>query len=226
MDLKLKDVAELLSVSEAAIRKWLTEGKIPAYRLDDEYRFSRTEIENWMINHDTSLEERQIYPEEESSNHKKGWQQFSLFRAIHKGIVLERTKAKDKESLICDVMQHIAPLLMADAEGMSEMLIERELLMPTSIGFGIAVPHTRDFLTKGSLDMVCPVFLEEPLEWGALDKEPVHALFFFFASDDKKHLNLLAKLAHLCSEPASRAFLKSRPTKAALLDYIKKWESA
>ena len=228
MDLKLKDVAELLSVSETTIRRWLSEGKIPAYRLHHQYRFSRTEIENWMLSRRLGTEgvreERQIYPEEESAT-KKGWQQFSLFRAIHKGIVLHRPKAIDKESLICDAMHHIAPMLMADSEGMSEMLIERESLMPTSIGFGIAVPHTRDFLTKGSLDMVCPVFLEEPIEWGALDKERVYLLFFFFASDDKKHLNLLAKLAHLCSEPASREFLKSRPDKAALLDYIKKWES-
>ena len=33
MDLKIKDVAELLSVSETTIRRWVTEGKIPVYRL-------------------------------------------------------------------------------------------------------------------------------------------------------------------------------------------------
>ncbi|NGX51641.1 MAG: hypothetical protein K1060chlam2_01514, partial [Chlamydiae bacterium] len=33
MDLKIKDVAELLSVSETTIRRWLSDGKIPAYRL-------------------------------------------------------------------------------------------------------------------------------------------------------------------------------------------------
>ena len=49
MDLKIKDVAELLSVSETTIRRWLTGGKIPAYRLNHQYRFSRIEIENWMM---------------------------------------------------------------------------------------------------------------------------------------------------------------------------------
>lgn len=225
MDLEVKDVAELLSVSETTIRQWLSEGKIPAYQLQHQYRFSREEIETWMLQNRTSDQpaDRQIYPKEESSH--KGWQQFSLFRAIHKGVVLKKQNATDKNSLIQEVMTEVAPLLAADPEGMSEMLIEREDLMPTALGFGIAVPHTRDFLTEGSLDVVCPVFLEEPLEWGALDRRPVYALFFFFASDDKKHLGLLAKLAHLCLDPANRTFLESRPDKGALLDYIKKWET-
>src|SRR5579872_484768 len=49
MDLKIKDVAELLNVSETTIRRWLIDGKIPAYRLNHQYRFSRIEIENWMM---------------------------------------------------------------------------------------------------------------------------------------------------------------------------------
>jgi len=34
MDLKIKDVAELLNVSETTIRRWLKDGKIPAYQLN------------------------------------------------------------------------------------------------------------------------------------------------------------------------------------------------
>ena len=49
MDLKIKDVAKLLSVSETTIRRWLAEGKIPAYRLHRQYRFSRMEIEDWVM---------------------------------------------------------------------------------------------------------------------------------------------------------------------------------
>ena len=48
MDLKIKDVAELLNISETTVRRWLVDGKIPAYRLNHQYRFSRIEIENWM----------------------------------------------------------------------------------------------------------------------------------------------------------------------------------
>ncbi len=53
MDFKVKDVAELLNVSETTIHQWLTEGKIPAYRLNDQYCFSRGEIQNWMMSNRT-----------------------------------------------------------------------------------------------------------------------------------------------------------------------------
>ncbi|MCF7806507.1 MAG: PTS sugar transporter subunit IIA [Simkaniaceae bacterium] len=233
MDLKIKDVAELLHVSETTIRRWLGEGKIPAYKLHHQYRFSRTEIENWMLSHrlrpSHTPQEKEIYSNEQSIDpalsSKKGWQQFSLFRAIHKGGVIHKHVSSDKATLIRDVMQEISLLLGVDAEGVGEMLLDRESLMPTALGHGIAIPHTRDFLIKSSFDLVCPVFLETPIDWGALDGEKVHTCFFLFASDDKHHLNLLAKIAYLTSDPKMRALFQSRPEKNILLDTIKQWES-
>lgn len=49
MDLKIKDVADLLNVSETTIRRWLSDGKIPAYRINHQYRFNRLEIEDWVM---------------------------------------------------------------------------------------------------------------------------------------------------------------------------------
>lgn len=57
MDLKIKDVAELLSVSETTIRRWLLDGKIPAYKLNRQYRFSKIEIENWMMKRKLNVSE-------------------------------------------------------------------------------------------------------------------------------------------------------------------------
>ena len=61
MDLKIGDVAELLQVSEKTIRRWLAEEKIPSYRINDQYRFSLMEIENWMMSWQQSQE--QIFPQ-------------------------------------------------------------------------------------------------------------------------------------------------------------------
>jgi PTS system nitrogen regulatory IIA component len=46
-----------------------------------------------------------------------------------------------------------------------------------------------------------------------------------FASNDKRHLHLLAKIAHFISEQESLDYLKTKPSKQELLDYIKKWEA-
>ena len=61
MDLKIKDVAELLNVSETTIRRWLKDGKIPAYQLNHQYRFSRGEIEDWMMKCKLKLGQRRFF---------------------------------------------------------------------------------------------------------------------------------------------------------------------
>jgi len=96
MDLKIKDVTELLNVSKTTIRRWLKDEKIPAYQLNHQYRFSRNEIEDWMLTCKLKINksgflpfsEKQIYSpleEELIPVQKEGMQQFSLYRAMHKG---------------------------------------------------------------------------------------------------------------------------------------------
>jgi len=236
MDLKIKDVAELLNVSETTIRRWLKDGKIPAYQLNHQYRFSRGEIEDWMMKCKLNLgkdgfspfEEKQIYPavEEEPHAGRGGTQQFSLYRAMHKGGVLGDIPAKNKTQLIKTVMQKAAPRLGLDADLMSELLLDREALMSTALNSGIAVPHPRDtVLEHPGSDAIITVFPEKPIDYDALDGQPVHTLFFLFSSSDKTHLHLLSKLAHLTSQPESLKFLAAKPSPDALLAYIKEWEA-
>ncbi len=238
MDLKIKDVAELLNVSETTIRRWLSDGKIPAYRINHQYRFSRIEIENWMMRCKLKLSESgssvfnetQIYPPLEpqdspETSSRGGMHHFCLYRALHQGDVFSTIGGQTKEELIRGTTKAIAQKLNVDAEVLAELLIDREKLMPTALNNGLAVPHTRDFLRKGPLDMVFVVFPQNPIEYGALDGKPVFALFFLFASNDKGHLQLLAKLAHLSSDPKALAFFNLKPNKKDLLDFIRSWES-
>lgn len=228
MDLKLKDVADLLNVSETTVRRWLADGKIPAYRLNHQYRFSRIEIENWMmkcklrpINESNPELPFEGKPEETL---RSGSQHFSLFRAIHRGNVYTEIDAATKEEIILSTVPLIADHLQRDADMLAELLLDREKMMPTALGCGIAIPHARDCLPDVSFDLVTVVFPKEPIEYGALDGEKVHTLFFLFASNDKTHLHLLAKIAHLTSDPEALAFLKTRPERAALLEFVREWE--
>lgn len=239
MDLKIKDVADLLNVSETTIRRWISDGKIPTYRinqLEQDYYFSRTEIENWVISHKLDKtngispftrrkEADSISIPTSGPSTTGGSKQFSLFRAIHKGDVFHHLKGQTKEEIIRNTMRKVAKLLHADADVMTDLLLDRENLMPTALNNGIAIPHTRDSLLHGHHDVVIVVFLDEPLEYGALDGQPVHTLFFLFACEDKRHLHLLAKIAHLSSQPHVREFFQTKPSKEQLLSFVKEWES-
>ena len=219
MDLRKQDVAELLSVSIQTINNLIQSGEIPFYTLESEHRFNRQEIENWM------LKKKGALPFGESHEAASPWQQFGLYRAIHKGDVILDTNATDKDALIQETMERASGQISLDAESVSDLLLEREKLMPTSLSNGIAVPHTREFLLEGLFDAVFVVYPPEPINWGALDNNPVHTLFFLFACDDKRHLNLLAKIAHFASSEECLNFIQDRPPKNTLLNYIKNWEA-
>lgn len=222
MDLTIDDVATLLNVSENTIKRWVSNGEIPYYLLHKQYRFSRDEVENWMF----SRKQEALAPaKKEMSREKLGTQQFGLFRAIHKGGVWVDVPGKTKEEVIRNAMKQIAGELHLDAEVITELLLDRENLMPTALSNGVGVPHTRDFLLQEAYDVIAVVFPKKPIEYGALDGAPVHTLFFLFACDDKRHLHLLAKLAHLSSKPENLAFFKTHPDKVQLLEYVKTWES-
>lgn len=236
MDLKVKDVADLLNVSETTVRRWVSDKKIPSYKIDQHHYFSRSEIESWVISHNLDkthgtspfLKSRETEipsPIEISGPARNGNKQFSLFRAVHKGDVFHNIVGKSKEEIIRNTMKKTAKTLQFDEEVMTDLLLDREYLMPTALNNGIAVPHTRDTLLHSHHDAVTVVFLDSPLEYGALDGKPVHTLFFLFACEDKRHLHLLAKIAHLSSQPRAVDFFLTRPSKEKLLTFLKEWES-
>lgn len=232
MDLKSKDVAELLNVSETTVRRWVVDGKIPSYHINNQHRFNRQEIEDWLMSQKLKSGSSVPFtphqaaedPVDHAALNSRGSKQFSLYRAIHKGGVLHNVPGATKEEVIRATMKQMAGTLNLDAEVISDLLLDREQLQPTALNNGIAIPHTRDFLLNANVDLVTVVFSAQPLDYGALDGKPVHTLFFLFASDDKRHLHLLAKIAHLSSQPDALQLLRSKPSKDQLLEYIKEWE--
>ena len=220
MDLEIKEVAELLRVAEDTLIEWVKEGKIPAYTISDRYRFNRSEIEDWVMQ-----QKRQHTEKPTRANHTQGQLTFNLFRALNKGDVFTDIEGESKLAVIKETVRRLSPRLKLDPEVLTDIIMQREELMPTAIGGGFAIPHARDFLLQGQNDIVACVFLKNPIDYGALDGQPVHTLFFLLASDDKRHLSLLAKIAHLVSSKDMQPVLQSAPEKEKLLQAIQQWEA-
>src|SRR5512136_604223 len=47
MQLKSRDAARLLDVTEEVLERWVRRGELPAERVDDQYRFNRVELLEW-----------------------------------------------------------------------------------------------------------------------------------------------------------------------------------
>lgn len=90
-----------------------------------------------------------------------------------------------------------------------EALIERENLGPTAVGHGVALPHAR----LQQLDKMRGLFvrLDKPLDFDAVDRQPVDLVFALFApaSAGVDHLKALALVSRTMRNPGICAKLRA-----------------
>jgi PTS system nitrogen regulatory IIA component len=109
-----------------------------------------------------------------------------------------------------------------DKEALLKGLVEREELGSTAIGSGYAIPHPRKFFYQDK-EYACLAiaYLDQPVEWSALDGKPVTCLFLVLSADTKDHLATLSELARLAELPEFSRFIAKKPSKQALLEFLK-----
>ena len=81
----------------------------------------------------------------------------------------------------------------------------------TGIGDGIAIPHVRNpILLHVDQPFVSLCLLRTPVEFGAIDGKPVHALFLVVSPSVPAHLKILAQLGFILRDPGMRELLARR----------------
>ena len=108
------------------------------------------------------------------------------------------------------ILQSIAEL-MADptitADSLFEGLMGRERLGSTGLGEGVAIPHCRVACDQMKVALVS---LADPIDYEAIDGEPVDLLCALVVPEDENraHLDALAELSTVFSVPANRNRLR------------------
>ncbi len=97
-----------------------------------------------------------------------------------------------KKRLMHDIADLAGSAYGLDATAAVGALLERESLGPTGVGRGVALPHAR----VSGVPAVQGVFmlLERPVDFDAVDRQPVDLVFALFAPKDAgvEHLKALA----------------------------------
>lgn len=100
-------------------------------------------------------------------------------------------------------------------------LCEREELMSTAIGLGIALAHPRVPIVKDESDeRIFIIYPKNPIDMKALDETPVHAIFVILAHSLKTHLYVLNLLSVLFRDITFLRLLKTHLDKKTLLTEI------
>ncbi|GAA6188451.1 PTS sugar transporter subunit IIA [Litorivita sp. NS0012-18] len=97
-----------------------------------------------------------------------------------------------------------------------EALQERESLGPTGVGNGVALPHAR---IDGLSEVVGAfILLEKPVDFEAVDRQPVDIAFALFAPEDAgvEHLKALALVSRTLRDASVCAKLRANTDAATL----------
>jgi len=221
MQLGVRDVSKLLNVSEKTIYRWISQGVLPAYRVNEQYRFNRAELLEWATARKMNVS-AELFDEPESN----GIAVPGLAESLQAGGIFYRLGGNDKESALRAVVEHMRLPEEVDREFLLRVLLAREAMQSTGIGDGIAIPHVRNpIVLHVSRPMITLGFLERPIEFGALDGKPVHVLFSLVSPTVRAHLQMLSRLSFALHDPAFKQAITEQASRDAILDAARRVEA-
>jgi nitrogen PTS system EIIA component len=130
--------------------------------------------------------------------------------------------ARDKAGVIAELTHHLVDRSGGGFDEVLGAVEEREAVLSTGIGFGVAIPHARSSSVK-ELSVVCGLS-PDPVPYDSIDGEPVRLFFLIVGPESSagQHVKLLSRIARLVRRDNLRQQLCEAGTPqefyAALLD--------
>ncbi len=119
--------------------------------------------------------------------------------------------ASSKKRLFQEIGDLAGSAYGMDPQATVDALLERESLGPTGVGHGVALPHARLM----DLNHVAGAFviLDKPIDFDAVDRQPVDIAFALFAPEDAgvEHLKALALVSRTLRNTALCTKLRANP---------------
>ncbi len=133
--------------------------------------------------------------------------------------------ASSKKRLMHELGDIAHAVYGVDAQAAVDALLERELLGPTGVGHGVALPHAR----LDDIDRVVGVLvlLEKPIDFNSVDRQPVDLAFALFAPREAgvEHLKALALVSRTLRDAQLCAKLRANPDPATLYTIVTEAQS-
>ncbi len=212
MELGVRDSARLLNVSEKTIYRWIKQGKLPVCRVNDQYRFNRAELLEWAASQRVNVSPEIFH---EPSN---GFAPVGLAQSLSEGGIYYRVGGADKEAVLRSAVALMPIPEQVDREFLFQLLLARESLGSTAVGNGIAIPHVRSpVVMHVSRPMITLAFLDQPVEFGALDGKPAKILFTLLSPSVRAHLHMLARLSFALQQKEFAAIIQSQGSREEIL---------
>lgn len=136
----------------------------------------------------------------------------TIIGMVRSGGVYYHITGATAEDVFTDAVSRISLPAGVSPDALLTGLMERERLMSTSIGYGVALPHPRVPLVSGTEnERIYVCYLDRGVNFDAMDGMPVHVLFLILSSGSESHLGILSGLSYLLQQQPFRDALRSKP---------------
>lgn len=114
--------------------------------------------------------------------------------------VLDQLQASTREEVIKEIVAFVAAKgMVTDPRWLETALTERERMVPTAVGNGVAFLHARHrAVDKFPRQFLMLARSREGVHFGAPDDRPTHLFFLLAFRRDQAHLRWLARLSWIC----------------------------
>lgn len=225
-DLDIDQLALYLHITPSEVSKMAVRGKIPGRRVNNEWRFSESEIHHW-------LEDR------------IGVGDAQELERVEKVLGRNMDVTSDERAMLSDFLSPLAvavPLdartrgsviremcslasqtgLLWDPNIMAEAVAAREALHPTALENGVALLHPRRPQSSNlSEPLVALGISTQPIPFGNVSGHMTDVFFLICSTDDCVHLRILARLARLVTDEVFLTMLRSVSSAAEAIEVIR-----
>jgi PTS system fructose-specific IIC component len=128
---------------------------------------------------------------------------------------------KSKRGLVKELVDLLADVgKISDRDAILELVMEREKLMSTGVGKGVAIPHAK----SKAVDHLIAAFgiTSEEVDFQALDNKPVRLIFLLIGPEENPglHIKALSKISRLTSHKKYRHKLINATSPAEVMKII------
>lgn len=130
--------------------------------------------------------------------------------------IIADLRVTSKKQALQELARHVSKVAELHERAVFDLLIERERLGTTGVGNGIAIPHGK----FPNLDRLYGLFarLEKPIDFHAIDDQPVDIIFLLLAPESAgaDHLKALARVSRLLRDKSVCEKLRGTDNSEAL----------
>ncbi len=149
----------------------------------------------------------------------------NIFSLLNTKTVLPNLKADDKTEVLDKMVSSLKDnVSKKELKKIREAVFEREKIMSTGVGKGLAIPHGK----AAGIEQTYAAFaiLKEPVDYEAIDDQPVNMIFLLVGpqASNSFHIKMLSRISRLMNNSDFRDRLRQCNSSEQIIEQFKSEE--